>query len=69
MTHDNAYWNMHRVLERILLFCDSNVSLSAALPATPPFPSSGEVRIRQTSIMTPGGKTIRIIRKPPNLMG
>lgn len=63
MTHDKAYWNLHRVMERILASCDVQRSLPESLPDSLPPSSLDGARIRQTSIMTSSGKIIRIIRK------
>jgi hypothetical protein len=65
MIKDKAYWNMHRIMERILTWCDSE---TVNLTLTHPPSQTSEVRVRSTSIMTPGGKIIRIIRKPSEEM-
>ena len=65
MIKDKAYWNMHRIMERILTWCHSE---TVNLPLAPPPSQTSEVRVRSTSIMTPNGRIIRIIRKPSSEM-
>lgn len=66
MIKDKAYWNMHRVIEKILTWCHSQQS---GLPPNSPSSMLSETRAQQTRAVTKSGKIIiTIIRKPSNEM-